>query len=367
MTRAGVSGRRRPPDTGRSAVASWVASSVEDLNPGAFAFVMATGIISTALTGDGAATASAVLAVIAAAGYVLLWAASVWRAAWRPRRFLGDLAGPRGFSFLTLVAASEVLASRALAARLHGVAVALIAVGAAGWLLLGYGVPLLLIHSGGPLSLRQVNGTWFIWAVGTQSVAVATASLAQHIDGTALGALASACWAVGLLQYLLIAALTLARLLLEPLTPAELVPPYWVFMGAAAISVLAGAKLLELPPGDELLPHEVVLGLSTLLWSFCTWLIPLLLALGVWRHVLRRQPLRYETSLWSLVFPVGMYGVATGELGRVAGWDWMTTIGTTEAWAALAVWAAAFTAMLATAARAVYVNDPNDVEDANRP
>ncbi|KUN87800.1 hypothetical protein AQJ66_09230 [Streptomyces bungoensis] len=367
MTRAAVSGRRRPPGTWGSAVTSWLASSVEDLSPGAFAFVMATGIISTALAGDGAATASAVLAVIAAAGYALLWVAYVWRAAWRPRRLLADLAGPRGFSFLTLVAASEVLASRALTARLHGVAVALIAVGAAGWLLLGYGVPLLLIRSGDPLSLRQVNGTWFIWAVGTQSVAVATASLAQHTGGTALGALASVCWAVGLLQYLLTAALTLARLLLEPVTPAELVPPYWVFMGAAAISVLAGAKLLELPPGRELLPRQVVLGLSALLWSFCTWLIPLLLVLGVWRHALRRLPLRYETSLWSLVFPVGMYGVATRELGRVAGWDWMTTIGTTEAWAALAVWAAVFTAMLATAGRAVYVKDENDTKDANRP
>ncbi|MFI6358554.1 tellurite resistance/C4-dicarboxylate transporter family protein [Streptomyces sp. NPDC050743] len=218
-----------------------------------------------------------------------------------------------------------------------------------------------------PLSLRKVNGTWFVWAVGTQSVAVASASLARHTGGPALGALASACWSVGLLQYLLIAALALARLLLEPMTPAELVPPYWVFMGAAAISVLAGAKLLELPPGHELLPHQVVLSLSTLLWSFCTWLIPLLLALGVWRHALRRRPLRYETSLWSLVFPVGMYGAATGELGRVAGWGWMTAVGTTEAWAALAVWAATFTAMLATAARAMYAKNANDAEDANRP
>ncbi|MFC7512225.1 hypothetical protein ACFQV4_25930 [Streptomyces thermocarboxydus] len=51
-------------------------------------------------------------------------------------------------------------------------------------------------------------------------------------------------------------------------------------------------------------------------WSFCTWLIPLLLALGVWRHVLHRVPLHYETSLWSMVFPVGMYGVASRELER---------------------------------------------------
>ncbi|MFJ9591104.1 hypothetical protein [Streptomyces acidicola] len=39
------------------------------------------------------------------------------------------------------------------------------------------------------------------------------------------------------------------------------------------------------------------------LWENC---LPLLLALGVWRHVLRRVPLRYELGWWNLVFPVGM-------------------------------------------------------------
>ena len=62
----------------------------------------------------------------------------------------------------------------------------------------------------------------------------------------------------------------------------------------------------------------VVAGLSVVLWAFGTWLIPLLLALGAWRHLLRRVPLAYEPGLWSIVFPVGMYGVASRELGAVA-------------------------------------------------
>ncbi|WNM36589.1 hypothetical protein RKE30_21525 [Streptomyces sp. Li-HN-5-11] len=159
--------------------------------------------------------------------------------------------------------------------------------------------------------------------------------------------MASACWAVGLLQYLLVAALAPARPLLEPVEPTELIPPYRVFMGAAAISVLAGARLLRLPTADVLLPGTLVLGLSAVAWSFCAWLLPLLLALGVWRHVLHRVPLRYETSLWSVVFPVGMYGVASRELGEAAGWGWMTATGAGEAWAAPAVWAAVFAGMLA--------------------
>ncbi|MFE7313617.1 tellurite resistance/C4-dicarboxylate transporter family protein [Streptomyces sp. NPDC057555] len=324
-----------------------------DLNPGAFAFVMATGIVSNALVHGGSATISAVLALFATVGYVVLWAVYLWRwVCWR-ERFLADLAGPYGFAFLTVVAASGVLARRLALGGWYGAAEVLTVVGAAGWLVLGYGVPLVLICTGRARPLRQVNGSWFLWVVGTESVAVAVASVGAVTGGRELGAVAALCWAVGLLQYLLVASLVLARLLLEPVQPAELLPPYWIFMGAAAISVLAGAVLLQLPAGMALLPRPFVLGVSAVLWAFCTWLIPLLLAFGVWRHVLRGVPLRYEGSLWSLVFPVGMYGVGTGELGRAAGWGWMVGFGAAEAWVALAVWAAVFLGMLVAAATAL--------------
>ena len=201
--------------------------------------------MSTALAERSATASSAVLLWIAAVGYAVLWAGYLWRVMFRWQDFRPDLAGPRGFAFLTAVAASDVLAARLAVDRHHGGAAALTVVGTTGWLVLGYGVPLLLVSSGRGVSLRQVNGTWFIWVVGTQSVAVATTALAPHTGDRALGILASASWAVGLLQYLLVAALALARLLLEPVEPTELIPPYWVFMGAAAISVLARR---ETPP-----------------------------------------------------------------------------------------------------------------------
>lgn len=337
-----------PPSTRRRAVVG----VAEDLSPGAFAFVMATGAVSTGLAANGATASSAVLLWIAVVGYVVLWAGYLWRMVYRWQRFRAELAGPLGFAFLTMVAASEVLAAR-LALDQHGAAVALTVIGAAGWLVLGYGVPLFLICSGHTLSLRQVNGMWLIWAVATQSLAVATAALAQHTGNRALGDLAAACWAVGLLQFLLVAALLLARLLLEPVEPAEMTPPYWVFMGAPAISVLAGVRLLQLPYGDTLVPGTFVAGATVVLWAFSTWLIPLLLALGVWRHVLRRVPLRYETSLWSMVFPVGMYGVASRALGEAAGWGWLTAVGADVAWVALAVWVVVTLAMLAAPATAL--------------
>ncbi|MFJ9586375.1 tellurite resistance/C4-dicarboxylate transporter family protein [Streptomyces acidicola] len=340
MTNAAVPGE--PPSVRRAVV-----GVAEDLNPGAFAFVMATSAVSTLLAEGGATAGSAILLWIAIVGYVVLWVGYLWRLAYRWQRFRAELAGPSGFAFLTVVAASEVLAARLALDQHYGAAITLTVIGAVGWLVLGYGVPLFLICSGRTLSLRQANGTWLIWALATQSLAVATADLAQHTGSRALGDLASACWAIGLLQFLLVAALVLGRLLLEPVEPAEMTPPYWVFMGAPAISVLAGVRLLQLPYGGAMVPGTFVAGASVVLWMFSTWLIPLLLALGVWRHVLRRVPLRYETSLWSLVFPVAMYGVASRALGEAAGWGWMTSLGADEAWAALVVWAVVFVGMLA--------------------
>jgi hypothetical protein len=65
------------------------------------------------------------------------------------------------------------------------------------------------------------------------------------------------------------------RALAYPVRLAEFTPPYWVFIGATAISVLAGAQILELPPDPlSTSARDVVAGLSVVLWAFGTWLIP---------------------------------------------------------------------------------------------
>jgi Voltage-dependent anion channel len=213
----------------------------------------------------------------------------------------------------------------------------LLAAGGAGWLLLSYSVPLLL--AGRPSlapALAGANGTWFIWVVGTQSIAVAAASLQRPLP-EGLAALAACCWAVGVVLYLVIAVLVATALMQYPVRPAELTPPYWVFMGVTAISVLAGAFLLRLPPAPlGAAVHGVVAGLSVVLWAFGTWLIPLLLVLGAWRHLLRHVSLAYEPGMWSIVF--GMYGVASRELGTALNVSWLVTLGRYEAWLALAAW-----------------------------
>jgi tellurite resistance protein TehA-like permease len=123
-------------------------------------------------------------------------------------------------------------------------------------------------------------------------------------------------------------------------------------MGATAITVLAGARILGLSP---VLPvvratTTVVEGFSFVLWAFGTWWIPLLVVLGLWRHLRRHWPLTYEPTLWSVVFPLGMYSVATWSFGKVAHLGFMAPISRFMLWVAVAAWLAVALALVARVA-----------------
>jgi tellurite resistance protein TehA-like permease len=65
---------------------------------------------------------------------------------------------------------------------------------------------------------------------------------------------------------------------------------------------------------------------------------------------------RAQPALWSILFPVGMYGVASYELGQALHVSWLVTLGGDEAWLALAVWVVVFAAMLGSFAGALARN-----------
>jgi tellurite resistance protein TehA-like permease len=339
-------------DTLASPRRSRLPHGVRELNPAYFALVMATGIVSQAMRLDGAARVSGIMLGVGIAAYVLLAVAFGWRLASYRREVIADLRDPRrAFGFFTITAGSDVLAARLAGDGHAAVAAVLLLTGVINWMLLSYSLPFMLMSRADPQhGLLDVNATWFLWAVATQSVAVGITSLQPRNSGV-LAVLAVGCWAVGVVLYLLIAGMMLLALLASPVRAAGLTPALWVFMGAAAISVLSGALLLQVPPGPLLAAaRAVVAGLSVVLWAFGSWLIPLLILAGAWRHLVKRLPLAYEPGLWSIAFPVGMYGVASHELGVALNVSWLAVLGRDEAWAALAVWAMVFLAMI----RALY-------------
>jgi tellurite resistance protein TehA-like permease len=341
---------------GRTRSPGRAARAIRDLHPGYFAFVMATGIISTGTFLLGPSWLSRTLLVVASAGLVVLSVALLVRLVRFRPSVAADIHAPeRVFGYFTITAGLDVLGVRLSYAGHPLVTAVLAAVAAAVWLVLTYGVPAsLLLARAHDSVLGGVNGAWLLWVVSTQSLAVAACALVPVWPSQAglLAPFAAGLWSIGLVLYLLLVSLILLRWLTVPMTPETLGPPYWILMGATAISVLAGAKILGLPGTLPAVRATTgfVEGFSYALWAFGTWWIPLLVVLGFWRHVRHHWPLTYEPTLWSVVFPLGMYSVATLSFGKAAGLVFMEPLSRFMLWVAVAAWvlvAAAFLIRLA--------------------
>jgi hypothetical protein len=69
-------------------------------------------------------------------------------------------------------------------------------------------------------------------------------------------------------------------------------------------------------------------------------------ALGAWRHLRRRFPLRYEHGYWAAVFPLGMYTVCTQRLIEGLGLPFLAPLAQAFVWVALAAWALTFAGLV---------------------
>lgn len=334
------------------------ATAVRSLTPGYFALVMASGIVSIGLNYEGYDVLSTILLVVCATAFVVLIALNVWRfVAYRPS-VRDDFMNPRrAFGFFTFVAGTNVLGVRVAMDGHHVLTAILLAVAGLTWLILGYIVPWTAVL--GPQQrpvVATANGTWFTWVVASQSIAVAAATIEPAFTGARdeLALLAVASWSIGVLLYAAAGLFVAMRLMLYDFGPEELTPPYWVAMGALSITVLAGARIVEMADAPMIaVTRELIAGLCVVFWAFATWLIPPLVAAGWWRHVSKRMPLRYDATLWSIVFPLGMYAAASIYLGDANQLPALSLIGRIELWFALAVWAVVFAAMLRNLYRTV--------------
>ncbi|WP_340108699.1 tellurite resistance/C4-dicarboxylate transporter family protein [Pikeienuella sp. HZG-20] len=339
---------------GASAPVAVRGARLAQLSPSYFGMVMATGIVSLAAARMGFFGLAWAIFLLNVAVYALLWGLNALRAFRYPRRYLADLISHKTApGFFTFVAATGVLGAQVIVLTgWRAVALGLWFVALALWFALTYTIfTAFTVKKAKPPLVRGLSGAWLLSVVATQSIAVLAAMLAAGVVGPyriELNFFALSMWLWGGMLYIWVMTLIFYRYMFFRLSPADLSPPYWINMGAMAISTLAGSLLIanagDAPFLASILPF--LKGFTVFYWASGTWWIPMLVILAIWRHGYRRFPLTYDPLYWGAVFPLGMYSVATSEMVEGFGFAFLEWLPQTFFWVALAAWAAAFIALL---------------------
>ncbi len=337
------------------------ASALKTLAPAYFALPMATGIVSIAshlLGYQGVALALFGFNLVA---YILLWLAFIARALRFPADFFGDLIShAKGPGYLTMVAATSLVGSQFwIFTSLHEVSVGLWWLAIVLWVLIIYSFfTAAVLREPKPTLEDGINGGWLVITVATQSISILGSFVINALPHKAIVLFAClAFFMLGGMLYIVLIGLIFYRWLFFRMDPADLTPPYWINMGAVAITTLAGARLILFAK-----VHPLVADLASFLaafvmffWAMATWWIPLLVLVGIWKHVVERVPLTYNAGYWSMVFPLGMYTAATwtyADALRIDFLEWIPDWFIFIAWAAWLVTALAMFKHLIALARA---------------
>jgi tellurite resistance protein TehA-like permease len=317
------------------------------LPPGYFALVMATGIISVAAFVQGIGWLAHGLLWFNVAAYIVLWILNLLRAFRHREVVFGDVVDHhRGPGYFNFVAATCILGSQFYIVNGWVEAAWFMWwVGLILWAVINYGFFGAVTMDRSKRTLdKGLNGTWLVPVVATQAVSSLATELVAHQPGehAEMQLFFALClFMVGCLLYLSFITLIVYRFTFIPFDSGGLTPPYWINMGATAITALAGSNLVRTVEHWGFLVdiEPFIKGLALLFWSFGTWWVPLLLILGAWRHLIRRLPLSHHGQYWSMVFPLGMYTVATGRLADILELEFLARVPLYVIWVALFAWA----------------------------
>ena len=338
-------------DSDATVAAPQPVSPIANLFPGYFALVLATGIIAIGADQQNLRLLANTLFGIAALAFLVLFIMTLLRLLLYPKLLFSDLTHHSlGFSFLTLVAAINVLGGCAADIQKWWTVAEFC------W---GFGLLLLvmliysslfgvILRSEKPPMGTGINGTWFLLTVSLESVAVLGGTLLGHTGpNEGIELVTASAFTLGIVLYLVVVTMLFQRWSFSVLDPEDAQPPSWIAAGAAAIMVLAGSTMLgtrELIPRFESLAPFLE-GMIMLAWATATFWLPVLVGIGIWRHLIRRVPFSYDPSYWALVFPLGMYGVATYKMISVLDFESLSVVTQAALIVSLVAWVVVFTGM----------------------
>ena len=340
-----------------------IRDTIKTFHPAYFAMVMATGVISIASNLLGFTFIAYPFFYINIVAYAILLPMLILRVIMHWDCLYKDLSNPKlSFVFFTVVAATNVLGTQFVSiVNQPEIAKIFWYFGIFLWVVVSLSTFTILFLENTEGIEKVVHGGWLISTVGTQSVAVLGGMLAPEFGGYGSLVMFSSFvwWMIGAFLYLILITLLFYRLVFFKFTPEAFVPPYWINMGALAITTLAGSVLcLNTPEIGGVFTDLLVFtkGFTLFFWAFGTWWVPLLFILVFWKYVFCKSPFTYCPLYWGMVFPLGMYTACTIKLSQALKLPFLLNIPKYFIYVAFIAWTVIFVSMIISIIKSITKN-----------
>lgn len=334
---------------------------VQHFSPSYFALAMSTGIIAIASHLLGYPLISKNLFVLNRIEYFILAAVYIIRILFYFPDFKKDLSThAAGAGFLTIVAATCILGVEyALLKNQFTTAIVFWNIALGLWLILIYSFFFLITTRRQKPSVEKgINGSWLLFIVSAQALSILGSTVSPYIGlpPSVMLFINLGFYLLGFIFYLIIIGIIFYRFTFRPMGEEDYKPSYWINMGAAAISTLAGPVLIrtiqELQTFQEFIP--LIKMLTIFFWIAGTWWIPVIIFMEIWSHL--KVPLQYHPRYWSMVFPLGVYTTCTLYLSNLLEVGFLKSVSEVTIYCAWAGWLTVFSGMIPVLIRHFFSN-----------